>query len=37
MERVAASLKSKIMSAEEAAQLVKSGMSIGLSGFTSVG
>ena len=37
MERVAAPLKSKIMSAEEAAQLVKSGMSIGLSGFTSVG
>ena len=37
MERVAASLKSKIMSAEEAAQLVKSGMSIGLSGFTRVG
>ena len=37
MERVTESLKSKIMSAEQAAQLVKSGMSIGLSGFTSVG
>ncbi|MEG0944636.1 MAG: succinate CoA transferase [Angelakisella sp.] len=37
MERVAVSLKSKIMSAEQAAQFVKTGMMIGVSGFTSVG
>lgn len=37
MDRVPASLKSKVVSAQEAAQLVKSGMAIGLSGFTSVG
>lgn len=36
MERVAASLKSKVISAEQAAQLVKTGMVIGVSGFTSV-
>lgn len=36
MERVAASLKGKVMSAEQAAQLVKTGMVIGVSGFTSV-
>ena len=36
MERVAASLKNKVMSAECAAQLIKSGMMIGVSGFTSV-
>lgn len=37
MERVASSLQHKIMSAEEAAQMIKSGMVIGVSGFTSVG
>lgn len=37
MERVASSLKNKVMSAECAAQLIKSGMVIGVSGFTSVG
>lgn len=37
MDRVCSSLKGKIMSAEQAAQLVKSSMSLGLSGFTSVG
>lgn len=37
MERIAASLKSKIMSAEEAAALIKTGMALGVSGFTSVG
>lgn len=36
MERVAESLKRKIMSAEEAAQFVKSGMAVAVSGFTSV-
>lgn len=37
MERVAASLKNKLMSAEQAAQFIKTGMMIGVSGFTSVG
>lgn len=37
MERVAASLKQKVMSAEQAAQFIKTGMTIGVSGFTSVG
>lgn len=37
MERVAESLKSKVMSAEQAAQFIKTGMTIGVSGFTSVG
>ncbi|MEG0756672.1 MAG: CoA-transferase, partial [Oscillospiraceae bacterium] len=37
MERVATSLKNKVMSAEQAAQFVKTGMTIGVSGFTSVG
>ena len=36
-ERVCESLRSKIMSAEAAAQLIHSGMALGLSGFTSVG
>lgn len=36
MERVAESLKNKIMSAEQAAQLIKSGMVLATSGFTSV-
>lgn len=35
-ERVSESLRGKIMTAEEAAQLVRSGMSLGLSGFTSI-
>ncbi|WP_317856412.1 succinate CoA transferase [Chakrabartyella piscis] len=37
MERVAESLKSKVMSADAAAQLIKTGMVIGVSGFTSIG
>ena len=37
MERVPELLKSKIMSADEAAQLIRTGMTIGVSGFTSVG
>jgi succinyl-CoA:acetate CoA-transferase len=37
MERVAESLKNKVMSAEQAAQFIKTGMVIGVSGFTSVG
>lgn len=37
MERISASLKGKIMSAGEAALLIKSGMTMGVSGFTSVG
>ena len=37
MERIAASLRSKITSAAEAAKLIRSGMTIGVSGFTSVG
>jgi len=37
MERVAKSLQNKIMSAAQAASLIKSGMAIGVSGFTSVG
>ena len=37
MERVAESLKSKVMSAQQAAQFIKSGMVLGISGFTSVG
>ena len=36
MERVAASLHSKIMSAERAAQFIRTGMVLGVSGFTSV-
>ena len=36
MERIAASLRNKIMSADQAAQLIKSGMTIAVSGFTSV-
>lgn len=37
MERIASSLRGKIMSAEAAAALVKTGMKIGMSGFTKVG
>ena len=37
MERVPPSMRDKIMSAEKAAMLIHSGMSIGVSGFTSVG
>lgn len=37
MERVAKAFQNKIMTAQQAAELIKSGMSIGLSGFTSVG
>jgi succinyl-CoA:acetate CoA-transferase len=37
MERVAPSLRGKIMSADEAAQFIKSGMTLGMSGFTIVG
>ena len=37
MERVSASLRYKIMTAEQAALLVKTGMTLGVSGFTSVG
>ena len=37
MDRIAESLKSKIMSAEEAAKMIKSGMTIGVSGFTNIG
>lgn len=37
MDRVCDCLKGKIMSAEAASMLVKTGMAIGLSGFTSVG
>ena len=37
MERVSPALKNKIMTAEQAAQLVRTGMTIGVSGFTSVG
>lgn len=37
MERVSPALKKKIMTAEQAAQLVRTGMTIGVSGFTSVG
>ena len=37
MERVPELLKSKIMSADQAAQLIRTGMTIGVSGFTSVG
>lgn len=36
MERVASSLKNKLMSAQEAAQFVKTGMVVAVSGFTSV-
>ena len=36
MERIAASLQNKLMSAEEAAHLIRTGMVIGVSGFTSV-
>lgn len=37
MDRVPPSMRDKIMSAEKAAMLIRSGMSIGVSGFTSVG
>ena len=37
MERVPELLKSKIMSADQAAQFIQTGMTIGVSGFTSVG
>ena len=37
MERVAESLKSKVMSAQQAAQFIKSGMVLGISGFTDKG
>jgi succinyl-CoA:acetate CoA-transferase len=37
MDRVSPSLKGKIMSADEAAQFIKSGMTLGMSGFTIVG
>ena len=37
MERVANCLKNKIMSAEEAALFIKTGMTVGMSGFTIVG
>lgn len=37
VERVCERLRGKIMSAEAAAQLIRSGMALGLSGFTSVG
>ena len=36
MERIAASLRNKVMSAEQAAQFIKTGMTLGVSGFTSV-
>lgn len=36
MERVASSLKNKLMSAQEAAQFIKTGMVVAVSGFTSV-
>ena len=37
MERVALSLQNKIMSSAQAAQLIRSGMVLGMSGFTLVG
>ena len=37
MERVPELLKSKIMSADQAAQFIQTGMTIGVSGFTSIG
>lgn len=37
MDRVVSSLSSKIVSAEQAAQLIHSGMTLGMSGFTLVG
>ncbi len=37
MDRVAASLREKITSAADAAQLIRSGMTVGMSGFTLVG
>ena len=37
MERVAASLQGKIMSAAQAARLIRTGMTLGMSGFTIVG
>ncbi len=37
MERIASTLQNKIMSAKDAAQIIKSGDYIGFSGFTSVG
>ncbi len=37
MERIAESLKQKIMSAEQAAQIIRTGMTVAVSGFTSVG
>lgn len=37
MERIAPALQDKIMSAEQAAQVIQTGMTIGMSGFTIVG
>lgn len=37
MERVASALQNKIMSADQAAQVIKTGMTVGMSGFTIVG
>ncbi len=37
MERIASSLKEKVVSAQQAAQLIKTGMTVGMSGFTLVG
>ena len=37
MERICAGLENRIMSAEEAAGLIQSGMTLGMSGFTLVG
>ena len=37
MERVPSELKSRIMTAQEAAQLIRSGMTLGMNGFTIVG
>ena len=37
MERIAAGYENRVMSAQEAAQLIRSGMTLGMSGFTSVG
>ena len=37
MDRIAESLRNKVMTAEQAAKLIRSGMTIGVSGFTNVG
>ncbi len=37
MERIAAALQNKMMTADQAAQFIKTGMTIGMSGFTLVG